>query len=75
MILPVAQFLSVGVLQTGPRFINYNFSHVHQITCVNLLHAKGNIVDDIWNKSLYELPKWNENEEMIVTVNAIYVIA
>ena len=29
------------------RFINHNFSHVHQITCVNLLHAKGNIVNDI----------------------------
>lgn len=53
----LAQFLSVGVLQTGPRFINHNFSHVHQITCVNLLHAKGNIVNDICNKSLYELPK------------------
>ena len=43
----LAQFLSVGVLQTGTRFINHNFSHVHQITCVNLLHAKGNIVNDI----------------------------
>ena len=31
-------------------------------------------VNDIWNKS-YELLKWNENEEMIVAVNAIYAIA
>ena len=32
------------------------------------------IFNDIWNK-LYELQKWNENEEMIVAVNAIYAIA
>ena len=33
-------------------------------------------VNGIWNKSyLYELRKWNENEEMIVAVNTIYAIA
>ena len=32
-------------------------------------------VNDIWNKSYDELQKWNENEEMIVAVNAIYAIA
>ena len=32
------------------------------------------IVNDIWNKIIYELRKWNENEEMIVAVNAIYAI-
>ena len=31
-------------------------------------------VNDIWNKS-YELREWNENEEEIVEVNAIYAIA
>lgn len=40
--MKLAQFLSVDVLQTGPRVINHNFSYVHQITCINLLHAKGN---------------------------------
>ena len=33
-------------------------------------------VNDIWNKSYNnELWKWNENEEMIIAVNAIYAIA
>ena len=32
-------------------------------------------VNDIWNKSYDELRKWNENEEMIVAVNAVYAIA
>ena len=31
-------------------------------------------VNDTWNKS-YELREWNENEEEIVEVNAIYAIA
>ena len=32
-------------------------------------------VNDIWNiKIIYELRKWNETEEMIVAVNAIYAI-
>ena len=32
-------------------------------------------VNDIWNKSYMNCRKWNENEEMIVTVNTIYGIA
>ena len=31
-------------------------------------------VTDIWNKS-YKLQKWNEDEEVIIAVNAIYAIA
>ena len=31
-------------------------------------------VNNIWNKS-YELREWNENDEEIVAVNAIYAIA
>ena len=31
-------------------------------------------VNDIWNKSYIKLWKWNENEEMIIAVNAIYAL-
>ena len=40
----------------------------------SLLDYSGVIVNDIWNKIIYELRIWNENEEMIVAVNAIYAI-
>ena len=37
--------------------------------------VKETSVNDIWNiKIIYELRKWNETEEMIVAVNAIYAI-